>query len=59
MVLPPPRSQEADAGGLGRELLSACAEPNTAIKPTLKHPAANTAIDFLILLPPWKFVRYH
>src|SRR5215469_13027150 len=54
MVLPPPRSQEADSGGLGLLLLSICAEPSRAIIPTVKHPTARNATVLLMVFPPQK-----
>jgi|SRR5215469_6679509 len=56
MVLPPPTSQEADAGGLGLLLLSACAEPSRAITPTVKHPTARNATVLFMVFPPRKLV---
>src|SRR5215472_1347139 len=54
MVLPPPRSQEADAGGLGLLLLSFCAEPSRAIIPTVKHPTTTNAAVLFMVFPPQK-----
>src|SRR6516225_3772219 len=54
MVVPPPRSQEADSGGLGLLLLSICAEPSRAIIPTVKHPKARNATVLLMVFPPRK-----
>src|ERR1700746_726878 len=54
MVLPPPRSQVAFAGGLGLLLLSICAEPSRAIIPTVKHPTARNATVLLMVFPPQK-----
>src|SRR6266852_3010355 len=54
MVLPPPRSQEADAAGLGLEALSVCADPNSAIIPTVKHPTARNATVLFMVSPPRK-----
>jgi hypothetical protein len=53
MLLPPPRSQEADAGGLGLEALSICADPSTAINASARHPTAKTANTFLIFVSPY------
>ena len=53
-LLPPPRSQEADAGGLGLLLLSSCAEPSRAIIPTVKHPTARNATALFMVFPPKK-----
>src|SRR2546429_8447682 len=54
MVLPPPRSQVAFAGGLGLLLLSICAEPSRAIIPTVKHPTARNATVLFMVFPPQK-----
>src|SRR5713226_475123 len=51
MVFPSASAQLAVAGGLGRETLSACAEPSAVMKPRVRHPTANTARCFLIVPP--------
>src|SRR5215469_3397952 len=50
MLPPPPKSHEADAGGLGLEALSDCAEPSKAIIPMAKHPAPRNA-TLLFMVP--------
>jgi hypothetical protein len=51
MVLPPPKSQVAFAGGLGLEALSDCADPSRAIIPMAKHPAPrNATLLFMVSL---------
>src|SRR5260370_33904208 len=52
IVFPSASAQLAFAAGLGREALSICAEPRTAIKPRARHPAAKTANCFLIFFSP-------
>src|SRR6266436_4802901 len=51
MLFPSASAQLAFAAGLGRAALSVCAEPSAAIRPRVRHPTANTANSFLILLP--------
>src|SRR5437868_3685569 len=54
MLWPPPRSHEADAGGLGFWLLSVCGELASAIMPTAKHPTARNTTDLFMVFPPQK-----
>src|SRR5215472_8334182 len=50
MLWPPPKSQDADAGGLGLEALSDCADPRRAIIPMARHPAPRNA-TLLLMVP--------
>src|SRR5258707_9887500 len=56
MVLPAPRSQEADAGGLGLDALSICADPSMAIIPTVRHPTARNATVLFMVSSPRKLI---